>query len=158
MKFEGRRRSKARLNLVPLINIIFLLLIFFMFAGSIEPPDPFVVELPSTTHAEPPEPLYETIILHIGADGQLALNGRPVTQEALSARLLTPDQPATPDQRNQDQRNQDQPTPDQPAPDQKEITARIDVDAQAPTGQLADIMRLLKRAGVKAVLLSTRAE
>ena len=132
MKFEGRRRSKTRLNLVPLINIIFLLLIFFMFAGSIEPPDPFTIELPGATNAEPPEPLYENIILHIGADGQLALNGHSMTWDALSARIL--------------------------AQNQEDTTARIDADAQAPTGQLADIMRLLKRAGVKSVRLSTRAE
>ncbi len=139
MKFEGRRRSKTRLNLVPLINIIFLLLIFFMFAGSIEPPSPFAVELPGSVNAEPPvEPLYENLILHIGSEGQLALNGQSMTWDELSAQLSF--------------------RMNAPEPDQKDIAARIDIDARAPTGRLADVMRILKYAGVQSVLLSTRAE
>lgn len=61
-----------------MINVVFLLLIFFLMTAQIAPPDPFEIALPvsqSEAVAEGNEPLY------VSADGQLAFG--TVTGEAV---------------------------------------------------------------------------
>lgn len=51
MRFDVRRPSRSqarRENVVPLINIVFLLLFFFLLTGTLRAPEPFPVELPDT--------------------------------------------------------------------------------------------------------------
>jgi biopolymer transport protein ExbD len=66
-----RRRRGAGDTFVPMINIVFLLLIFFMLSATIAPPDPFDLTLPDAALAEadvtlPPD------TLHVSAQGELA--------------------------------------------------------------------------------------
>lgn len=49
MDFSPRRRSGNRgENIVPMINVVFLLLMFFMMSAQISAPDPFDVTLPDS--------------------------------------------------------------------------------------------------------------
>lgn len=62
-------------SIVPMINIVFLLLIFFMLTATIAPPDPFDLALPegevnATAPAAP-----RRLVLVIGADGARAHDG-----------------------------------------------------------------------------------
>lgn len=41
------RVGRREINLLPMINVIFLLLTFFMVAGTIEKVDPFALNLPN---------------------------------------------------------------------------------------------------------------
>jgi len=67
---RSRRRSAE--NIVPMINVVFLLLIFFLMSAQITPPDPLDITLArSTTTDTNPEP--DT--LFVAADGQLAYDG-----------------------------------------------------------------------------------
>jgi biopolymer transport protein ExbD len=63
------RRPRAE-GVVALINIVFLLLVFFLLTATIAPPEPLPVDLPAADLAraagDPAEPL------HVGADGALA--------------------------------------------------------------------------------------
>lgn len=74
-----RRRIRARDDgVLPLINIVFLLLVFFMVAGQLERTDPFEVS--------PPESEQESgrstglLIVTLAADGRLAIDGAPATR------------------------------------------------------------------------------
>ena len=72
-------------RILPLVNIVFLLLIFFMVAGTLSASDPFDIAPPrsaSSAEAPPGPPL-----VLMGADGQLALDGRVVDRAALLAAL-----------------------------------------------------------------------
>ncbi|MFK7963133.1 MAG: ExbD/TolR family protein [Burkholderiaceae bacterium] len=60
-------------RLIPLINVIFLMLIFFLLAGSIRPPDPFDIALPVSA-SEQVRPS-ETLVLMVGANGELSMDG-----------------------------------------------------------------------------------
>jgi biopolymer transport protein ExbD len=64
-----RRPARAE-GVVPLINIVFLLLIFFMMSATIAPPEPLPVTPPAADAAEAVTPAGE--VLHVGADGALA--------------------------------------------------------------------------------------
>ncbi len=46
MKLTTMRRRKNLVNITPLIDVVFMLLVFFMLAGSIEPDDAFPVAPP----------------------------------------------------------------------------------------------------------------
>lgn len=72
-------------HLIPLINIVFLLLIFFMVAGTFMNPDPLGVE-PPTSDSEHPANL-EFATLSVAADGRLALDGEAFDLEELRSRI-----------------------------------------------------------------------
>ena len=47
MDFSAPRRAPNRSeNIIPMINVVFLLLMFFMLSAQVAPPDPFDVEVP----------------------------------------------------------------------------------------------------------------
>ena len=95
MNFASNRHRRSAENVVPLINIVFLLLIFFMLAGSLRSVEPFVVELPkaSPSEHEPREEKQEkkgeqrASVLFVGVNGELALDGRRLDENALVASL-----------------------------------------------------------------------
>ncbi len=86
MQPEYRRRSSFGLNLTPLIDIVFLLLVFFMLTAHFVEERALDVDLPSTeaSAAEVEKPQAEIII---GAEGELLVNDRPVQPETLEDAL-----------------------------------------------------------------------
>ncbi|KAB7627651.1 ExbD/TolR family protein [Alkalilimnicola sp. S0819] len=85
MRLAAPQRREQEENLVPLINIVFLLLIFFMLAGTFTRPELFPVTPPeSLSEAEAPE---EALRLLLAADGRLALDGEELEDAQLRVRL-----------------------------------------------------------------------
>jgi biopolymer transport protein ExbD len=80
-----RRRAGADDGVLPLINVVFLLLIFFMVAGRLSAVDPFRID-PARAGLEGPGPDGAPVLL-IGADGRLALDGAEIERAALAAAL-----------------------------------------------------------------------
>ena len=70
MRFARRARRRLPESVVPMINVVFLLLVFFLLTARIAPAPPFDVTLPDADATTPPE---AERILHLGADGTLAL-------------------------------------------------------------------------------------
>ena len=82
MKFRTARREELELNITPLIDIVFLLLIFFMVSTTFQKESQLQVQLPEATQssqAEPKEPLE----LVISADGQYAIGGHELADNQL---------------------------------------------------------------------------
>jgi len=75
----------ADARILPLINIVFLLLIFFMVAGRLSASDPFDVSPPATGNAS--EARLEGVEILLGARGALALDGREMERAALKTAL-----------------------------------------------------------------------
>ena len=80
-----KRHRNPEDNVLPLINIVFLLLIFFMLAGALVQEPPFSVTPPETRHTESGEP--DQKYLAIAADGRLAYGGDIIEESELGARL-----------------------------------------------------------------------
>jgi len=72
-------------NLIPLINIVFLILIFFLVASTLRSFDPAGLEL-SEARAEAGADQGPNVLIAY-ADGRLALAGEAVATDALAARL-----------------------------------------------------------------------
>jgi biopolymer transport protein ExbD len=72
--FSQQRRSRPRgENIVPMINVVFLLLIFFLMSARIAPPDPVTLSLPQSSSDT------DTVradTLYIDKDGTFFFGGR----------------------------------------------------------------------------------
>ncbi len=94
MQFEGARRSGQAPNLTPLIDIVFLLLVFFMLTAHFVKDEGLPIELPEATSAvslEKSEPLE----VEIASSGEIMVSGQrisiPELAGLLSAQLASRD-------------------------------------------------------------------
>ena len=83
MRFARPRPKNDDERILPLINVVFLLLIFFMLAGRFSASDPFEIEPPQS--ASEGAATERDILVLVGADGQLALDGEVMDAAALGA-------------------------------------------------------------------------
>jgi len=119
-------------NLVPLINIIFLLLIFFMVAGNITASDVVPVDAPKSI-AETPQTEADVIFL-VSAAGDVYLESKPVEPELLTDLLR--EQLAL-------------------APDPNTLRVQLKVDAALPVEDLKAVLGYVRSAGLLRVSLLT---
>jgi len=131
MHFPDRRPDQSEERILPLINVVFLLLIFFMIAGSLSVAEPFEVEPPASRSEGAHDAEGVTILM--SADGHLALDGEPLPEAALFARL--------------EARLAAAPSP---------ITLKADGDA--PTNRLVRFTQSLYEKGVEKLDLLARPE
>ena len=122
-----RRIGGEEDRILPLINLVFLLLIFFMFVGRLAVADPFRVEPPRSTNTAADN--HGPAVLLVAADGRLALDGEPVEPGALAA-VVGERRPAS---------------------------IGIKADAAVEAGRVVVVLRTLQAAGVERVRLLTVA-
>lgn len=79
-----RAQRPSEENVLPLINIVFLLLIFFMIAGALSATAPFELEPPAAASADATGPPRGGIA--ISADGRIAIDGEVIELEVLAER------------------------------------------------------------------------
>lgn len=116
-------------NLIPLINIVFLLLIFFMLAGTFARPDRFEVAPPSSLSPAPAEE--QQMMLLLSADGRLAVGEREVDKPELK-RLIMDRLSAEPD-----------------------LQVQLKADGRLMAEVLIEIMGIFRAAGVEKLMLLT---
>ncbi len=86
MRFtRPRAPMEQESSLIPLINIVFLLLIFFMIVGTITPPDAFPIDPPVSRQSRLEES--DALQLLIDAEGRFALDGEVLAPDQLEERL-----------------------------------------------------------------------
>ena len=127
--FSNPAPADSEENVLPLINIVFLLLIFFLIAGALTIPDLFPVEPPVSDSETPATPV-ETIVL-IGADGQISLQNELIAADQLHAlaRAIIKQKPLQP--------------------------FKLKADSQAASGRGISAIEALRNAGVQQTLLIT---
>ncbi|MCG8591567.1 MAG: biopolymer transporter ExbD [Proteobacteria bacterium] len=84
MEFTTRPPTRDSETLVPLINIVFLLLIFFLLVGSVRAGDRAEIALPSQSSAGAQAPASATSFV-LPASGQLEREGVPVSASELAS-------------------------------------------------------------------------
>ncbi|MBL26450.1 MAG: biopolymer transporter ExbD [Rhodospirillaceae bacterium] len=132
ISFEKRRPFNGRINMAPLIDVVFLLLVFFMLSGTLRSIEAVDVTVPESIAGRIDDK--RPITVYVGADGQLAVNQRLVAPGALTqavAALLPPEGP----------------------------TPRVVVkaDATASSGDMMAAMREVSAAGIARIGIATRA-
>lgn len=89
MRLNVPHRRSPPESVVPMINVVFLLLVFFLMTAQIAPPEPFAVSPPVAADGEPAEGAFT---LYLGSDGALAFRdatGEDAALAALGAELDT---------------------------------------------------------------------
>ena len=117
-------------RIMPLINIVFLLLIFFIVAGVMREPAPFEIDAPeasSETVIEKPE-----LTIFVAEDGRIAVGEQRVARAGLGE-LVAPMLAEAPDRR-----------------------IRIAADEKAEAVEVIAVMETLRSLGAERVRLTTR--
>ena len=75
MKFQRHLKEEVSVNLTPLIDVVFLLLIFFMVTTTFSRDTRLLIDLPEAQGEAAPAPSGQ-IEIQVGRDGGYAVNGR----------------------------------------------------------------------------------
>jgi biopolymer transport protein ExbD len=121
------KRSEAE-NTIPLINVVFLLLIFFMLAGKLGQQDPFPLTPPNSESTRAPAERPATV--YVAADGKTALGDEVLSLNALEGVVR------------------------ERLGDGAQVV-RLKSDKAADANRVIEVMEVLRRAGVDRVTLLT---
>ena len=128
MKFKRRNKlEKGMLDLTPMINIFFLLFIFFLFTSSFIFQPGIKVSLPKAVTSEVVE--QDNVVLTITRDDKIYLEDREITQSELDSRLKM--------------LNKDK------------MGLLIKADSRAPLGRIVQVWDACRREGVSQVNIAT---
>ncbi len=132
MQFRVKRYIKPVINIASLVDVLFLLLIFFMVTSAFVEQPNIKLELPTTRHSEVSK--VERTVLTISRGGQLFLKDKPVEKQNLEKelrRLML---------------------------DTGDDVLVLKADKLVPYGDVIDIMDYAKGAGFKKVVAPTIME
>ena len=130
--FHKKNKKKRLPNLVPLINIVFLLLIFFMLSGTLTKKDFFEVNPPKSDTgaiAEAPE-----LVILISKENKIALNNKPIKINELEIILS----------KELENRNIEE--------------VLIKADGNAKSGILSQVIKHIRNAGIKRAAIVTQSK
>ncbi len=82
MKLRRTQREEPELNLTPLIDVVFLLLIFFMVSTTFEKESEITIELPEAT-GEASNEMIQAIDIAIDAQGRFFINEKEVVSSRI---------------------------------------------------------------------------
>ena len=82
MKFRRQRNEEVSVNLTPLIDVVFLLLIFFMVSTTFTRETQLTIDLPEATGEEVRKPPRQ-IEIGIDKNGHIAVNGERLASDGL---------------------------------------------------------------------------
>jgi len=133
MKLSRPPKPPEQENVIPLINVVFLLLIFFMLAGKLGQTDPFELTPPDSQSERAPTDRPATV--YVGTDGRTALGQEVLSltalEQAIRGRL------------------------ENGGADGGGGAVRLKTDRGAEANRVIDVMDTLRRAGVERVTLLT---
>lgn len=123
------RKRRRELDLVPMIDVVFFLLCFFLIAGTIEKEDAVTIEPPDSRTSSPY--MNKNFVLIVTKDGTLTFEDQPVSLAVLAVRL----QPHL-------SKN-------------KEMPLLVKADANLPADALTGIIKGLEQMGIINLSLAT---
>jgi len=136
MRFYTRRRRTPFINIVSLIDILAVLLIFFIVTATFRKPQPQLqINLPDSKSAEATAAAQkEPAILRVKSENEITLDEKPVTLESLTSSLkkLRESQPSR--------------------------AIAMQADREAPFGVVVKILDSLRAAGLQDVPAFTQPE
>lgn len=129
MKLTRPRRRAPVDSVTPLINVVFLLLIFFMLTGTISRPDLLDIRPPAATAGS--DEAADGLRIQLDANGQLAIDKRRLTLKQVADEVA---------------RRQEA------DPKAKVVIA---ADGKTQSGKVLDLLDALRNAGVERVSIAT---
>ena len=128
---ERRGREPVHLSVTPLIDVLFLLIIFFMLTGTFRRFGELELRLPESTTAGNQEEVASTVELVATVDGRTLVDGEAVDEGALADRLRAL----------------------QEADPTREVLLRAETDV--PHGRVVTLLDAVRDAGFRGVGIGT---
>jgi len=92
VKFRRRRRESVDIGLAPLIDVVFILLLFFVVTTTFTRETQLRVDLPEAASGTPPEASeVKQLEVVIDVDGNYTLNGKPLVKHDLDTLMAALD-------------------------------------------------------------------
>lgn len=132
MQFKESKKKGTRINITPLIDVLFILLIFFMVSSSFIEQPGMKLELPTIKSNESVR--VENLVMTISRQGSLMLGDDPVSLDNLSNVIKDM------------------------IPNITEKTLVLKADKDTSHGLIVKIMDIAKRSGLKKIVIGTRVE
>lgn len=133
MKVRQRPVKRARIEIIPMIDVIFFLLVFFMVSSlAMTKINSLPVTLPKT--AAEPQAIQQNVILTIKNDGAIYINKTPTNFETLKTQLAYE------------------------MHDHPQDTVVVNADQSANYGLVVKVMDQARQIGVRKFALATEAE
>ena len=131
MQFRRKSRAEITINLAPLIDVIFLLVIYFAVSTTFLDTAGLQLELPESSSTAQQEA--EDISVFLGVNGELSFGDEIVDQEELKERLQSA----------------------LSATDRKVVVLRADTHTEH--GAVVEIMDLIRDSGAEALTVAARS-
>ena len=132
MNLRPRRREEPELNLVPMIDVVLVLLIFFMLATSLRHESKLEIRLPESTSQPIPSHLAQ-LEVEVDASGRYAVNGQWL--EGRDAAALK--------------------APLQAAAQGRELPLIVRADGQTPHQAVVTVLDVAGQLGLKQLAIAT---
>ncbi|HDP99846.1 MAG TPA: biopolymer transporter ExbD [bacterium] len=132
MQFYDKKRNKVIINITSLIDVLFLLLIFFMVSSTFIEQPGMKLELPESKSSATEK--IQDLILDIHADGTMFLNSEPIRLEQLAS------------------------TFEKLLPRLSEKALILKADKSVPHGTVVRVMDTAKLSGLEKLIIATRTE
>ncbi len=129
MRLSSRTRMRILISLTPMIDVVFIMLIFYMVAGRPTLPDPFGIDPPLSASESLQDPQELTVL--VDAEGHLALDGTVIPEDSLTSSVA------------------------ERLSDSESVQVRLKADAQVQAIEVIAVMELLREAGVEQLKLLT---
>jgi len=130
MKIVSKRPARELVNITPLIDVVFILLVFFMLAGAIERPE--VIDVAPPASESELASAEEDVVIIVGDDGRVAFQGRVMRDDFELVRSATVWFAVRPDS-----------------------SIQLKADADADAARVIEVMELLREAGAQYLVLLT---
>ena len=132
MQLRKRSKRSVVLNVTSLIDVLFLLLIFFMISTTFLSTPAIKLELPKARNADPVR--QNPLVIYVDKAGKVYLNDEPVDGALLAAALKGK------------------------LEDQADKAVVLKADSQVSHGRVVEIMDVVKGAGARRLVVSTQPE
>ena len=130
MQFNIKKKRRVTINITSLIDVLFLLLIFFMVTSSFLEQPGMKLELPSALSAEVAR--IEKLVLYIGPEEEIVFNDRVVALDSLEHVMA------------------------EAIPRAEERTLVLKADRTVQHGTVVAVMDIAKRVGLEKLVVGTR--
>jgi len=132
MQLRTRRKQKVLINITPLIDVLFLLLIFFMVSSTFLEQPGIKLELPQAQSAVVVE--QKDYVLFVDKESNMFLNDKAIRMQDLEAKIK------------------------EALPKMKDMALVLNADQEVSHGFVVRVMDIAKRSGVKKLIIGTKLE
>ena len=136
MDFElsAEQDEELEINLTPLIDIVFLLLIFFMVSTTFKDSEALNVNLPTASKASTSQVAKEVITVNVSADGKIVTKGTRIPLATLEQQLTAAIKKSP------------------------ETSVLIRADTTSTHGRVVEVLDTAKKVGVKKLSIAAEVE